>query len=139
MESTTSGSYRDYPPAHRTPTKQALGASTGGSAKSGDTKDGGNICTNAITEVGLEEVARCDYFQQNNDVPSVKTRVQVRDILVDGRVAVETTAGSIVVGFLPTSFNYVRKCLADGFRYGGTIVSSTRKPIPAVVVTLKPR
>jgi hypothetical protein len=139
MESTRSGSYRDYPPANRTPKKQTLDASTGGSAKTGDPKASGNICANAIVEVSLEEVARCDYFKQNDDVPSVKTRVQVRDVLVDGRVGVETTTGSIVVGFLPTSFNYVRKCVADGFRYEGTVVSSARKPIPIVVVTLNPR
>ena len=139
MESTTSGSYRDYPPANRPPKKQSLGASTGGGAKSGDAKDRGNICANPITEVDLEEVARCDHFQQKAGTPAANTRIQVRDVLVDGRVAVETTAGSIVVGFLPTSFNYVRKCLADGFRYAGTVVSSAGKPVPVVVVTLKPR
>jgi hypothetical protein len=84
----------------------------------------------------LEEVARCDYFTAHHALPPVGTPVAVRTKLVSGRIGVETTAGELV-GFLPTDYNYLLRCMKQGYTYAGKVASSILKPVPVVRVDLE--
>jgi hypothetical protein len=135
MESSSSGNYRDYgvskgkDDGHEAPITRTGGGGPAGGAQR-------DRCREDLT-IELEEVARCDYFRTSKAVPGVGTAVRVRDTLVGGRIAVETVKGSVIVGFLPVAYNYIRGCLADGHSYTGKVCDSTLKPIPAVSVDLK--
>jgi hypothetical protein len=140
MESSSSGSYKDYPPSSRVEgSKRRVKTSSDANGQGGGTTitPQNDQCRESLLYVKLEEVARCEYFVKQKKVPPVGSRLQVRKTLFDGRIAVETVNRSMVVGFLPTMFNYIRKCLAEGFSYGGGVVDSTLKPLPAVIVDLK--
>jgi hypothetical protein len=103
-----------------------IGGNQGGSSGSNDK------CGNAISEQ-LEEVARCAYYLTNNSVPPEGLQIT----LVQGtRITVTTLAGE-EIGYLPTQFNYLASCLANGYKYSGTVVRSANTRIPAVLVSLK--
>jgi hypothetical protein len=133
--------YRD--PNERTPekkkkgTKKGEGPPAGGSSggKTGEPRKGSNKCGQPITNVALEEVALCQYFVTHRSVPAIGTAVSVSATLVHGRVAVITGADE-VVGYLPVEYNYVRRCIEEGFSYGGEVVLSASRPIPTVRITL---
>lgn len=133
MGSNGTNKFTDYPGTSR------------GSAKglgSGGTQPGGSgdvpLCERQLAGVPLEEVARCEYFAAHASLPPVGTPVAVRPSLVGGRVAVETSSGE-VVGFLPTEYNYVLRCMKQDYSYAGEVTSSTAKPIPVVRVDLESR
>jgi hypothetical protein len=136
MESTSSGSYKDYPPYKRK-TDKPPATGTGGKGGGKGITPQADQCRQDLVAVKLEEVARCDYYISGKAVPAVGSRVRVRERLFNGRIAVEAIDRSLVVGFLPTTYNYVRKCLAEGFSYEGEVVDSTLTPLPAVSVDLK--
>jgi hypothetical protein len=141
MESTSSGSYKDYPPSsgRRSSKLSTTGPSTQAGGKGGGKRitPQANQCRESLMSVKLEEVARCHYYLKGKTVPAVGVRVRVRDRLFDGRIAVETVDSSVVVGFLPTIYNYIRRCLAEGFSYEGEVVDSALAPLPAVSADLK--
>lgn len=102
-----------------------------GSGSSGGSS-GKNKCSETINEQ-LEDVARCDYYINNNDVPPIGTQVS---LIQEGRITVTTLTGE-KIGFLPTEYNYLAGCLANGYSYSGTIVQSANTRIPAVLVKLE--
>ena len=123
MGSTGSGSFSDY--SRRKPANAE--EKTGGAS-------GSDNCGMAFS-TRLEEVARCYYFINAGDVPAVNTEVVVA---FNGlRLVAETSLGE-ELGYLPTKFNYLRLCLADGFQYRGVVVSSSKLPSPNISVDIVP-
>lgn len=108
--------------------------SGGGTSGQGGGTSGSDKCMESIQEQ-LEEVALCDYFKNNNNVPPVATTVRVT---IENRVAVETTAGELI-GYLPTQYNYIVACIHNGYSYSGSIQVSTTDPLPTVLVHLTPQ
>jgi hypothetical protein len=134
--------YRDpnesSPQKKERPPKKEKGPATGGGGSGkggGGPRKGGNKCEEPITNVALEEVALCAYFIMHNAVPAVGTAVSVRAALVHGRIAVINGADE-VVGYLPVEYNYLRRCIEQGFSYTGEVVLSASRPIPTVRITL---
>lgn len=132
MGSTGTGRFSDY------------SGSSGGSEKptksSGNSKgtgDAGNRCEKNLN-VSLEEVATCTYYSNHGEVPPVNTDVDVISKLVGGRIGVQTTTASELIGYLPTEYNYLRRCMEQGYSYSGKVRSSSLKPIPKISVSLKP-
>jgi hypothetical protein len=117
------------------PTKKAPAAGGPRGSKPGGPPKGRNKCEEPITNVPLEEVASSPYFTTKNGVPPVGTTVSVRETLVQGRVAIASD-GDEVIGYLPVEYNYVRRCIEQGFSYTGEVVLSASRPIPTVRVTL---
>lgn len=103
------------------------GAGVGGGA-SGEDK-----CAVPIQEQ-LEEVARCQYYQDHNTVPPTGTKLMV---VISNRVGVETESFELV-GYLPTKYNYIASCIRSGYRYAGVIEASTDVHVPAVLIRLTP-
>lgn len=131
MGSTSSDRFKDY--------------SDGGDGKSGsgggDSGDGGSSakkgkndpCT-VIIETDLEEVERQEYFKAHGAPPPVGTSVElVPDF--SARIAVAVVSDA-TLGFLPTRFNYLRKCWSEGHRYAGEVTQSSTKPFTSVTVKL---
>ena len=119
MGSSGTGNLRDYPG------KRGTGNGDGGQGG----RRGGDRCNDAV-KAELEEVARSEYYKNHQNVPRAGTQIQ---IVHRKRLAVITAAGE-VVGYLPTKYNYLAACLASGFKYSGTVITSNNTPIPAVSV-----
>jgi hypothetical protein len=128
MGSSGTNSFSDYP-----------GSSGGARGSGNDSGGGGTVGGEAPCEqqIGtrLEEVATCDYYIRNGALPGVGTAVSLRATLVSGRLGVQSDSGELI-GFLPTSFNYLLQCIGRGFSFGGEVTESTQQPIPYVHVTL---
>ena len=120
MGSTGSGSFSDYPGS------RPKGGGGGGS--------GEDRCARAFS-CSLEEVEQCDYFSANNDVPPANTALTIE---LRGRLFAITENGQ-TVGALPTKFNYLADCMADGFAYEGRVKSSVARPLARVTVDFVPQ
>ncbi len=119
--------FSDYPG-----TPDGSGEGKAGGAAGAD----GPLCERVLENVTLEEVGRCPYFERTGVVPAIGTPVDVRATLVEGRIAVGTSDEQEVIGYLPTEYTYLRRCMEQGYAYGGEISSSSAKPIPTVRVDL---
>lgn len=93
-------------------------------------------CPLVIENISLEDVAISEYFQDNNDVPSVGEPVELKSQLVNKRLAIILAKTQQVIGNLPVSYNYLYLCIKKGKRYSGVIKSSGLSPIPYIVVNL---
>jgi len=125
MGSTGSGSFSDYPGS--SPKEGGQGA--GGGGASGDDR-----CARAFS-CTLEEVAYCDFFSANGDVPPADTALSVEQ---RGRLFAVDASGQ-TVGALPTAFNYLADCMAAGFTYEGRVNASASAPVASVNVDFAPR
>ena len=128
MGSSGTNSFSDYP------------GSTGGTRTPGNGAGGGGIgggatgCEQPVL-THLEEVASCEYYGTNGRVPAPATPVSVRTALVSGRLGVQDDSGTLI-GYLPTSFNYLLQCIGQGFSYSGQVTSADVRPVPSVHVSL---
>ncbi|MBU5343930.1 hypothetical protein [Caldifermentibacillus hisashii] len=93
-------------------------------------------CMNDLEDVILEDVARLPYYLENRDVPSLMSEVNVIREVYHGRIAVESTDDGLVLGLLPTEYNYILTCLAKGISYSGHVSYCIDTPIPKVKVNL---
>jgi hypothetical protein len=104
-----------------------------GRKKSGDGGGGASgedLCDKAISAT-LEDVERSPYYKKQNAPPVKGTSVEV---VFDRRPGVATTDG-VLIGHLPTRYNYLKGCLDDGRTYRGTVVA-VDKSAPVLVVTV---
>jgi hypothetical protein len=85
-------------------------------------------------ETLLEEVERCDFFQEHGQPPSIGTSVIVS---LGKRITVSTNSGE-TIGYLPTRFNFLAACIASGFSYTGQVTLSVAQPIVKVEVSISP-
>ena len=131
MESSSSGRFHHYNTPKQSP---PVGGDPAGGGKGQEI----NVCDVPLPNVRLEEVGGSEYFSARRTVPPVDTPVQVRQRLVGGRIAVETTRGNQSIGFLPTTNNYLLGCLKDDYKYKGKVTASADSPTPRVVVDLFP-
>lgn len=110
----------------------------GGGAGSQPATSGVSQCERAHGDIPLEEVARCEYFKAHERVPPVDTPVSVRSKLQGGRLAVEAVKTQEVIGYLPTKYLYLRKCIQQGWTYGGQVLASSSGKSPVVRIDLAP-
>jgi len=120
MGSSGSGSFSDY--SGSPSNSNGSGGGSGGSS-------GTDQCAMAFS-TGLEEVGQCDYFTNTGTVPPPGTELS---IAIAQRIVALDTNG-IVVGALPTRFNYLAACLNEGFNYVGVVQSSSLSPNPQATV-----
>jgi len=127
MGSTGSGRFTDYSGAKK-PEAPGSGAAGGGGSS------GVDKCQQAF-ECVLEEVAQCTYYMQTGGaVPAPGT---VLNVMHRGRMFAVDSSG-MTVGALPTKFNYLAACIADGTNYVGVVKSSSATPVPTVAVDFTP-
>jgi hypothetical protein len=94
---------------------------------------GNDPCRKAFSDI-LEEVERCEYYINHHDVPPPGSNVTVRlrkrlEVLYEGKE---------VIGYLPTSRNYLASCIESGINYNGVVTNSRLKPMPSVSVDISP-
>lgn len=123
MGSTGSGSFSDY--SRRKPTN------------SSDSSGGHSNVDNCLLAFStqLEDVGRCFYFINNSAVPPAGINIVISFNGV--RLAAETKTGE-ELGYLPTMYNYLRPCMADGHIYEGVVASSTLTPHPSIRIDIVP-
>ncbi|MFS0559040.1 hypothetical protein [Brevibacillus sp. 179-C9.3 HS] len=95
-----------------------------------------NKCERALKDVSLEDVALCEYYRQNEGVPSITHPVQVREGLFHGRIAVESLESNLVIGYLPSIYSYIPSCIKQGYSYVGNVTYSSNSVVPKVIVNL---
>ena len=113
MGSSGSGHFSDY-----SGSRKADG--TGGT-------NGNDRCRQAFS-CKLEEVAQCDFYVANFDVPASGIELS----LVHERRIFAVTSDGTKIGALPTAFNYLAGCMKDGNTYVGVVTASGLHPIPYV-------
>ncbi len=122
MGSTGSGHFTDYPG-----NANAIKGVTGG-------EGGINECERAVITY-LEDVATSDYFQKTATVPPKGTSVVIafatRIVAIDDK--------GVIIGNLPTEYNYLLRCLKDGYQYEGQVDSSNTAPLPSVQIAVTPK
>ncbi len=140
MGSSGTNTFTDYPGSSggRPGDKGSGGKGSGGGGSGGGGGGTGgkpDKCDVTLTDLALEDVALSAYFTEQKKLPPEKTKVRVKDKLVGGRVAVETEGG-VVIGNVPTAYNYLRQCISQGWAYKGKVSSSSSGKIPKVRVDL---
>lgn len=137
MGSSGSDKFQEYrePPKKDGSKKSPRGGEGPRGAPPGGPEEGANKCEEPLKNVALEEVGISEYYDANKDVPPSGTGVSVRGSLVQGRIAVATQKDEII-GVMPVEYNYLRRCIEQGFLYSGHVVVSSKKPIPTVRVSL---
>ena len=126
MGTTRSGKFETYPSA------------SGKSSQSWDSVKGGDSpCRELLSEIELEDVARCEFYQNKKKVPSVNTSVYLDPDPTScfGRLCIKTSQENLTVGFLPTEYNFLIQCLQ--YSYRGKVIHSESHPIPKVIIDLK--
>ena len=93
-------------------------------------------CPKEIENIRLEDVATSEYYLKRNLLPTVNSKVQLRNEVHYGRLVIETFDTNEVIGNIPTRYNYLLNCIKQGIVYTGRVISSGSSPIPFVVVTL---
>ena len=122
MGSTGSGRFTDY---------SNSGASSGNAASGGTS--GENKCERAFSS-DLEDIERCSFYIANQDVPALDSAV---NISFDQRLIVVDTNG-LVLGNLPTKFNYLLACLKDGKNFSGVVSASSNIGVAMITVDVIP-
>jgi hypothetical protein len=95
-------------------------------------------CLQPVGDVTLEEVERCAYFRTHGGVPPEGSDVGVVREDASGRPAAALASNDEVIGLLPTRWNYLAGCLAQGYAYEGVITVAEGGNPAVVVVTLAP-
>jgi len=127
MGSSGSGNFSDYSGNKPTgPTGQGGGAAGGAS--------GVDKCQQAFSSI-LEDVAQCDYHVNTKTVPAPGTQLS----LILGKRVFAVDSNGVIVGALPTLFNYLAVCLGGGIKYVGIVKSSAVAPVPTVEVDFVPQ
>jgi len=131
MGTTGTGRFRDYDKG---------GGKRPGKGSGGSGEGGGKVneCEKAIGDILLEEVASCQYLKKRKNLPPSGTIVFLRERLEGGRLAIETAEHELI-GYLPTRYNYLRRCMEQEYRYSGNIIQSSVSPIPIIRIDLAPR
>lgn len=120
MGSSGSGSFSDYS-QYKSDKKNQGGSS------------GEEICSKAFS-TNLEEIERCDYFEKYKALPDDGTPIK---IILKTRLAAVSNDG-LVIGYLPTSFNFLVNCMSNGFEYKGNVVSGKSKPVLSIQIDVAP-
>ena len=82
----------------------------------------------------IENVDTCEYYSKKGTLPEVGTEVYI-DFKV--RLLVKSNEG-LIIGYLPTKYNYLRNCILKGFTYTGVVSNASSTPINTVVVDITP-
>ena len=121
MGSTGTGNFSDYKNFPR-----AIKGITGAD-------DSEDKCALAFSTL-IEDVDTCEYYSKKGVHPAVGTEVYV-DFKV--RLVVKSNDG-LIIGYLPTKYNYLRYCIGKGFTYTGVVSVASSMPINTVVVDITP-
>ena len=121
MGSTGTGTFSDYKNFSR-----AIKGITGAD-------DSEDKCALAFSTF-IEDVDTCEYYSKKGTLPAVGTEVCI-DFKV--RLVVKSNDG-LILGYLPTKYNYLRNCIVKGFTYTGVVSVASSTPINTVVVDITP-
>jgi hypothetical protein len=124
MGSSGSGNFTDYSHASY---QETPAGKIGGSSNE-------NSCDKAFA-CTLEDVENCEFFKSKSILPSVKTEVYI-DFQAP-RLAAFDSEG-VLIGLLPTTYNYILACVRKGYKYLGVVSVSRSKPVSIVQVTITP-
>lgn len=122
MGSTGSGNFSDYPG-----NRNAIPGISGGESMI-------DVCERAFI-VRLEDVATSEFYQRYGNIPQIGTSV----IISSASRIVAIDKGGMIIGNLPTSYNYLMRCLMEGYHYEGKVTSSHNVPLPSVEIAVTPQ
>ena len=121
MGSTGTGNFSDYKKFPR-----AIKGVTGAD-------DSEDKCALAFSTL-IEDVDTCEYYSKKGTLPAIGTEVYI-DYKV--RLVAKSNDG-LIIGYLPTKYNYLRHCIVQGFTYTGVVSNVSSTPINTVIVDITP-
>lgn len=83
----------------------------------------------------LEDVLTSEYYIKYKTIPAKGTLVKIKQKM--RIVAVDDS--DLVIGNLPTKYNYLLRCMNDGFEYEGEVEESVSGLIPLVIIAVSPK
>jgi hypothetical protein len=122
MGSSGSGSFSDYSENKPKPEK------AGGGSSSTDK------CLRAFA-TSLEDVERCTYYIRHKALPPIQSKVIIS---FNGTRIVALNPQKLEIGYLPTTYNYLRNCMDDGNSYSGVIRAQSISPSLSVLIDIAP-
>lgn len=121
MGSTGTGNFSDYKIFPR-----AIKGVTGAD-------DSEDKCALAFSTL-IEDVDTCEYYSKKGILPAIGTEVYVE---FNVRLVLISNDG-LIIGYLPTKYNYLRYCIVKGFTYTGVVSNVSSTPINTVIVDITP-
>ena len=121
MGSTGTGNFSDYKNFSR-----AIKGITGAD-------DSEDKCALAFSTF-IEDVDTCEYDSKKGTLPAIGTEVYI-DFKV--RLVAKSNDG-LIIGYLPTKYNYLRNCIVKDFKYTGVVSNVSSTPINTVIVDITP-
>lgn len=112
MESSYSGNFSDY---DISTSNQVFMGSNGQE----------NLCEKAYGNILLEEISSCKYFTKYNSI-EIHKEIYLDNDIKEGRLTIRTKDENLSIGFLPSNYNHLFKCIKSGFVFNG-IISQYRK------------
>ena len=82
----------------------------------------------------IEDVDTCEYYSKKGVLPAIGTEVYI-DFKV--RLVAKSNDG-LIIGYLPTKYNYLRNCIVKGFTYTGVVSVASSTTINTVIVDITP-
>lgn len=97
-------------------------------------KDTVYICDRAVATL-LEDVSTSDYYNTFGNIPLKGTYIRI----TSNKRIVAVDNNGVVIGNLPTEYNYLLGCLQEGYNYEGQVIDSFDTPIPSVSIAITPQ
>lgn len=132
MGSTGHGKFGDY--SEQQNYNVSNGGTTSGMYTSTNAGLGGNKCPTELPTIKLEDVQTSQYYIEHQELPKIGDDVYLSDQIHNGRLVVVHIDSNLIIGNLPTSYNFMIKCMEHN--YTGNVVAAGMQPIPFVVVDL---
>lgn len=97
-------------------------------------KDTVYICDRAVATL-LEDVATSEYYSKKGIVPPVGTGV----VITANKRIIAVDDNGLIIGNLPTEYNYLLACIQEGYQYEGQVADSFDSPILSVSIAVTPQ
>lgn len=130
MGSTGSGRFSDYPGGGG---GNSGAGGTGGSGGSGGGGGNEDRCVRAFS-VSLQDIEHSERYIRTSTLPPVGEQLYIEH----RKRVVAVDASGESVGSLPTTYNYLADCIADGYSYSGIVSASSGGANAALVVDFAP-
>ena len=95
-----------------------------------------NLCESPLESIILEDIEIHQYYKENSGLPTVGESVYILKNKFKGRIVVAHTTTDLILGNLPTEYNYLFRCTQLGYSYEGKVIQSIEKPIARLMVKL---
>jgi hypothetical protein len=89
----------------------------------------------------LEDAENCEFFLQNQTIPNINDDITIGFNPSSNRLCATMVSGGLVIGYLPTEYNYIQRCVLT-HTYPGKIVAASQNGATGLLriqITVQPQ